>query len=141
MKLPAMLLRTGFLLLAALWAAPLARADEKPSADGVAFFEQKVRPLLVKHCYECHSADAKKVKGALRLDTRDDTLKGGANGPAVVPGEPARSRLVTAVRYTDDALKMPPKAKLSAQEIADLEAWVKMGAPDPRTVMAAKPTE
>jgi Protein of unknown function (DUF1553)/Protein of unknown function (DUF1549)/Planctomycete cytochrome C len=121
------------LLLAALSAAPAARADEKPAADGVAFFEAKVRPLLIKHCYECHSAEAKRLKGDLRLDTRDGTLKGGANGPVLVPGDPARSRLIQAVRYADDSLKMPPKAKLSATEIADLEAWVRMGAPDPRT--------
>jgi Protein of unknown function (DUF1553)/Protein of unknown function (DUF1549)/Planctomycete cytochrome C len=141
MKLPAMLLRPSLLLLATVWAASAVRADDKPSADGVAFFEQKVRPLLVKHCYECHSAGAKKLRGALRLDTRADTRKGGETGPAVVPGDLAKSLLVKAVRHADESLKMPPKAKLSAQEIADLEAWVKMGAPDPRTAVAAKPNE
>jgi uncharacterized protein DUF1553/uncharacterized protein DUF1549/cytochrome c len=137
MKLLALHLGTG-LALATMLAAAGVRADEKP-AGGVAFFESKVRPLFIKHCYECHSAEAKKVKGELRLDTRNDTLKGGANGPVVVPGDPAKSRLIRAVRYTDDSLQMPPKQKLSANEIADLEAWVKMGAPDPRT--GAKPAE
>src|SRR4051812_34895956 len=131
MNLPATLLRTSLLLLAALCAVPVAWADEKPAAEGIAFFESKVRPLLIKHCYECHSVEAKKVKGDLRLDTREATLKGGANGPVVIPGDPPRSRLIQAVRYADDALKMPPKEKLSATEIADLEAWLKMGAPDP----------
>src|SRR5262245_33585726 len=132
MKFPLTLWRSG-LLVAALSAAPAVRADEKTPADGIAFFEQKVRPLLIKHCYECHSAEAKKLKGGLRLDTHEGTLQGGANGPVIVARDPARSRLIRAVRYTDEALKMPPKAKLSAQEIADLEAWVKLGVPDPRT--------
>ncbi|HKB02606.1 MAG TPA: c-type cytochrome domain-containing protein, partial [Gemmataceae bacterium] len=112
MKFPLTLWRSG-LLVAALSAAPAVRADEKTPADGIAFFEQKVRPLLIKHCYECHSAEAKKLKGGLRLDTHEGTLQGGANGPVIVARDPARSRLIRAVRYTDEALKMPPKAKLS----------------------------
>jgi hypothetical protein len=104
----------------------------KPTPEGIEFFEKKVRPVLVKHCYSCHSADAKKLKGELHLDTRDGVLRGGATGPAVVPGEPAKSRLVKAVRHADGAEAMPPKEKLSAEVIADLETWVKMGAPDPR---------
>jgi Protein of unknown function (DUF1553)/Protein of unknown function (DUF1549)/Planctomycete cytochrome C len=141
MKVLTLSLRTGLLLLPAVWAAPAVRADDKPSADGTAFFESKVRPLLLKHCYECHSAEAKKLKGELRLDTGDGTLKGGANGPVLVPGDPAKSRLIQAVRYADESLKMPPKAKLSANEIADLEAWVKLGVPDPRTGIGTKPVE
>src|SRR5262245_26987057 len=110
-------------------ATAAARADDKPAqaaptVEGVEFFEKKVRPLLVKHCYECHAADSKKLRGELRLDTREGVLKGGASGPAVVPGEPAKSLLIKAVRHEDAMLKMP-KEKLSAQEIADLEAWVK----------------
>jgi cytochrome c553 len=123
-------------LVVLVLSAGAARADEKfaptPTPEGVEFFEKKVRPVLVKHCYECHAADAKKLKGDLLLDTRDGVLKGGVTGPAVVPGDPAKSLLIRAVRHTDEKLKMP-KEKLSAQEIADLEAWVKMGAPDPRT--------
>ncbi len=103
-------------------------------ADAAAlnFFEEKIRPLLVERCYECHSATAKKLKGGLRLDTRDGVLRGGDTGPAIVPGEPEKSLLIKAVRYTDKDLQMPPKEKLSAAQVADLEAWVKMGAPDPR---------
>jgi len=96
------------------------------------FFENKIRPLLVERCYECHSAE-KKQKGGLLLDTREGTLKGGDTGPAVVEGDASKSLLITAVKWTDKDLQMPPKKQLSAEEIAVLEEWVKMGAPDPRT--------
>ncbi|MEQ1860201.1 MAG: DUF1553 domain-containing protein [Chthoniobacteraceae bacterium] len=114
------------LLLATLLAVS-ARADE-----GVAFFEKKVRPLLAERCLDCHSAD-KKVKGGLRLDTREGWAQGGDSGPAIVPGEPDKSLFITAVRYTDVDLQMPEKRKLPDAEIAILEQWVKMGAPDPRS--------
>src|ERR1044071_6918590 len=99
-------------LLAA--SAPLSlRADD--SAAGVEFFEKKIRPVLAENCYKCHSAQAEKVKGGLLLDTRAGVLKGGDTGPALVPGEPEKSLIVKAVRYTDENLQMPPKnKKLSA---------------------------
>ncbi len=101
---------------------------------GVEFFEKKIRPLLVDQCYKCHSAESEELKGGLRLDTREALLKGGDTGPAITPGDPEKSLLIKAVRYTDKDLQMPPKnTKLSAEQIADLETWVKMGAPDPRT--------
>ena len=100
-------------------AAPTARA-EGPTPEGVEFFEKKVRPLLVEHCYKCHSAQAGKPKGSLLLDTRDGLLKGGDTGAAVVPGDVESSRIINAVRYTDENLQMPPDGKLSAQQIADL---------------------
>ncbi|MDB6032540.1 MAG: Protein of unknown function (DUF1553)/Protein of unknown function (DUF1549)/Planctomycete [Verrucomicrobiales bacterium] len=119
-------------LIWGIWLMPSARAAT--DSAGVEFFEKKIRPVLVEHCYDCHSAEAKKVKGGLLLDTREGSLKGGDNGPALVPGNPDKSLLVKAVRYTDPDLQMPPKnKKLSTEQIADLEAWVKMGAPDPRT--------
>jgi len=103
-------------------------------ASGIDFFEKKIRPVLVDSCYQCHSAQSEKVKGGLKLDTRGDVLRGGDSGPALVPGDPEKSLLIKAVRYADEDLQMPPKdKKLSAEQIADLEAWVKMGAPDPRT--------
>jgi hypothetical protein len=117
------------ILIALALLPPSARAGEN---EGLAFFEARVRPVLVEHCYPCHSAAAKKQKGKLLLDSRDGLRKGGESGPAVVPGEPAKSLLLRAVRYGDDELKMPPKGKLPDPVIADLEAWVKMGAPDPR---------
>src|SRR2546429_5985076 len=103
-------------------------------ADGTEFFEKKIRPLLVENCYKCHSHESEKLKGSLFLDSRDGLLKGGETGPAIVPGDPEKSLLIKAVRYTDKDLRMPPKdKKLSDEQIADLEAWVKMGAPEPPT--------
>jgi hypothetical protein len=99
------------------------------------FFESKVRPVLVEHCYECHSAETKQ-KGGLLLDSREALRKGGDNGPAIVPGDPEKSLLIRAVRHADRDLLMPPKNKLSDTEIAALTEWVKMGAPDPREVEA-----
>jgi len=118
----------GFACLAARAAEP---ALEPAAVD---FFETKIRPVLAEHCYACHSQRAEKLKGGLYLDTRDGVLKGGDNGPAILPGNPDQSLLVKAVRYKDDHLQMPPKdKKLPAEQIADLEEWVRMGAPDPRT--------
>jgi len=95
-------------------------------------FESKIRPILVEHCYECHS-EGKKQKGNLLLDTKEATLKGGDTGPTFVAGDPEKSLLIKAVKWLSDDLQMPPKKKLSDEQLADLEAWVKMGAPDPRT--------
>jgi len=97
------------------------------------FFERRIRPVLAQHCYECHSAPAKALKAGLRVDTRDGLRRGGNSGePAVVPGDPERSRLLAAIRHTSPDLQMPPKRKLSAQQIADIETWIRSGAPDPR---------
>src|SRR5687768_7123850 len=103
----------------------------KPDPEGIEFFEKRIRPLLVDRCYSCHSAKAENLQGGLWLDSRAGVLKGGETGPAIVPGKPDESLLIKAVRYED--LQMPPKEKLKESEIADLVAWVKMGAPDPRT--------
>ena len=127
-------LQVNSVLLTALAAALHPAAAAAPDAASLEFFEKRIRPLLVDHCYECHSATSKKLKGGLLLDTRAGLLKGGDNGPAVVPGDVEKSLLIKAVRYTDKDLAMPPKdKKLPPERIADLEAWVKMGAPDPRT--------
>ena len=97
---------------------------------GVEFFEKKIRPVLVQHCYECHSADAKKLRADLLLDTKGGMLGGGETGPAVVPGKPAESLLLSALRHED--YEMPPSGKLPKSVIADFEKWIAMGAPDPR---------
>ncbi|MCI0538367.1 MAG: DUF1553 domain-containing protein [Verrucomicrobiales bacterium] len=97
------------------------------------FFERKVRPVLVENCYECHSSGAKKIKGGLVLDSRAGVQRGGDTGPAITPGDPEASLLIQAIRHTDPDLTMPPKKKLPPLAIADLETWVRMGAPDPRT--------
>ncbi len=117
------------------------RAGDGPraSAEEVEFFERKVRPVLAGRCYECHSARAGKSRGGLLLDSREGLLRGGDSGPAVVPGDPERSPLIRAVRRTDPKLQMPPKEALPAGQVADLVAWVKAGAPDPRTGPAAAP--
>jgi cytochrome c553 len=116
------------ILFLALLPASAARAQESPTD----LFEKKVRPVLVAHCFACHSGAAKKLEGKLRLDSREGMLLGGESGPAIVPGEPEHSLLVTAVRYVDPDLSMPPKERLSGAEVATLEAWIKAGAPWPR---------
>jgi hypothetical protein len=120
-------------LLAVLAPAAVLRADD----TGVEFFEKKIRPILVQYCYECHSADAKKLGGGLLLDSREGLRNGGDSGTVIVSGKSDESLLIQAVRYGGDVVKMPPKGKLPAAAIADLEEWVKLGAPDPRTVAAA----
>ncbi|MEQ1852653.1 MAG: DUF1549 domain-containing protein, partial [Chthoniobacteraceae bacterium] len=100
------------------------------SRDSAEWFESKIRPLLVGRCYECHGE--KKQKGGLRLDSRAGWQKGGDSGAVIVPGNPEGSLLMKAVRHTDKDLQMPPKRQLAPEEIAALEEWVRLGAPDPR---------
>ena len=105
----------------------------RSSDAGTDFFENKIRPVLVKHCYQCHSAKAaakKALRGELLLDTRAGIRKGGESGPAVVPKDPKKSLLLAAIRH--ETFKMPPNGKLPANVIADFEKWIKLGAPDPR---------
>ncbi len=112
---------------------PAGAAGELPPASTKKIdYVTDIKPILKDNCYSCHSA-AQKIKGGLRLDASAALLKGGENGPVIVPGDPDASVLIKAVRYTDADLQMPPKnKKLPAEKIALLEAWVKMGAPDPR---------
>jgi Protein of unknown function (DUF1549)/Planctomycete cytochrome C len=107
---------------------PASPAETTP--QGIEFFETKIRPLFAAHCYECHSA-MHKTRGGLLLDSRAGFTKGGDSGPVVVPGKPAESLLIKAVRQTDPELKMPKGGKLADQLIANLEVWVAMGAPWP----------
>jgi len=93
------------------------------------FFENEIRPLLVKRCYECHGE--KKQKAGLRLDHITTILAGGDSGPALVPGKPAESMLIKAISYKDEDLQMPPKEELSSEEKGLLEKWVTLGAPWP----------
>lgn len=104
------------------------------ATDGIAFFEQRIRPVLVEHCYSCHSTEAKKLKGGLYLDSKAGWEKGGDSGaPAIVPGKPEASLLIRAVQHLEEDTEMPPKKpKLPDAVIADLVTWVNMGAPDPR---------
>jgi len=97
---------------------------------GLELFENKIRPVLVKHCYECHSTEGKKIKGGLVVDSREGLLKGGDTGPALVPGKVNESLLIKALRH--DGVEMPPSGKLSDEIVNDFARWVRMGAPDPR---------
>ena len=128
--LPALMRRPALIALLAMTTATVT------AEDGVAFFESKVRPLLVKHCYECHSQESK-VKGGLLLDRKEGWQQGGDAGPALVPGDPDRSLLIHSIRYEDEDLQMPPKSKLNEADIRILEQWVRMGAPDPRSASLA----
>lgn len=127
---------TAVALLAVVCAAP-ARAAEPKQAD-LDFFEKRIRPVLVEHCFECHHP-GKKVKGGLRLDSRDGWSTGGDSGPAIEPGKPDDSLLLELIRY-ESTPKMPPKGKLPDEVIADFEKWIKSGAADPRTAKAAQKT-
>jgi mono/diheme cytochrome c family protein len=110
-----------------------AQPADSPAADvGIQFFENKVRPILVEHCYKCHGPDAGNGKGELRVDSLAALLRGGQSGPAIVRGEPRQSLLIRAVRH-DGEVSMPPKKKLAPAEIDVLASWVKMGSPWPET--------
>lgn len=117
----------AFLLLI----AGTARSSEETLREEE-FFEKKVRPLLVKRCYSCHSAGSSRLRANLFLDSRPGWEQGGDSGPAIVPGSPDQSLVIQAVRYTRESLSMPPTGKLPPDEIAILELWVARGAHDPR---------
>ena len=110
---------------------------QEPTAEQLNFFEEKIRPVLADHCYKCHSARSKKLKAELYLDSREGLLKGGETGPVVVPGKPEASLLIRAVVYLDNELEMPPNKKLPDKVIADLQEWIRIGAPWPEE----KPTQ
>ena len=107
------------------------RLPLRAASAGEEFFEQRVRPVLVERCYQCHSATSEKLKGGLHLDSRAGLLKGGDTRAALVPGDPEKSFFIEAIRYGNPDLEMPPKARLSEAQIADLVEWVRIGAPWP----------
>ena len=119
--------------LIALLSAAMLPTGELRAQEGVEFFEKKIRPVLIEHCYACHSAEAKKankLKGSLLLDTPAGLAKGGDTGPSIVPGKPLESLLWKSLGHAGD-IKMPPKGKLPDAVIADFERWIKIGAPAP----------
>ena len=127
-RIASLLIGLGLLTLASLAGA------QDANTESINFFEQKIRPVLVQHCYACHSeeaATAKKLKGGLWLDSAETTLAGGENGPALVKGKSGESLLMKALRY--DGLEMPPTGKLPDAVIADFAKWIDSGAADPRT--------
>lgn len=118
-----------------------ARFALQPTPEQLEFFERRIRPVLAEHCYECHSAGAKQIKGGLLIDSRAGLVRGGDTGAVVTPGDPEASLLIHAIRRTDPNLVMPPRHALSREVVSDFETWVRAGAPDPRvanTVAAAE---
>ncbi len=120
------LLLPALLIFCALCVSVARAGDTEPSSAAARekFFEQNVRPLLAEKCYSCHAA--KKQKGGLRLDSIEAILKGGESGPAVVPGKPDESLLVSAINYAGP--EMPPDEKLAPEKVAILRRWIASGA-------------
>ena len=120
------------LMAGVLLASPSAIAQEAQlTPQQLEFFEAKIRPALIEYCYDCHSAEGK-VKGGLQVDGKVALATGGSMGPAVVPGSPSKSLLIKAIAWSDPDFQMPPDEKMPDSVIADLNEWVRMGAPDPR---------
>lgn len=116
--------------------------QEGASEAPLRFFESKVRPILVEHCYGCHSNESGLSEGGLRVDSKVAIRAGGGSGPAVVPGDLRGSLLIQAIRYEKEDFAMPPEdagGKLDRESIAILEEWIKTGAADPRTGESSTP--
>lgn len=133
-------------VLCSLGCLAILRAGEAPappSAEDLAFFETRIRPVLAEKCYECHSAAAHekgKLKSGLYVDSREGLLIGGETGPALLPGKSQESLLLKVIRHEIKDAEMPPKGKLEDSTIADLAKWIEMGAPDPRVATAPIPS-
>ncbi len=125
------MVRQAIACLAALVVLASCR-DLRGTDDGAAFFERRIRPLLIEHCYECHSEQAGTREGGLLLDRERGWLQGGNTGKAVVPGEPQLSRLIAAISHTNDTLQMPPDYRLNPRQLELLTSWIHRGAPGPR---------
>ena len=120
-------------LLTFLLGGGLGAFAESFSPEQINFFERRIRPVLVTKCYDCHAV-GKKVKGGLVLDSREGLIKGGSSGPAVVPGDPDASLLIRVIKGLEEDMLMPPEEadRLTEDEVARFEQWVRMGLPDPR---------
>jgi len=127
-----LLLHSVQLILLAVGSALLANDDPQR----LQFFEQKIRPVLVQHCYKCHSAESAQVRGGLLLDSRAGLLRGGDSGPAVVPGDVQAGQLLAALRH--ESVEMPPDRRLPDSVIQDFQSWIQDGAVDPREGKAAE---
>lgn len=121
---------TIFAIVALALIPNVTNAQEHPSPEQIKFFESKIRPALVKYCYECHSVESGDSRGGLFLDTRKGLLQGGDAGPAIVPGNHEESLLWEAITW--DGYEMPPSEQMPDSVIADFKEWINMGAPDPR---------
>jgi len=125
--------RASFALQIAALSFASATASEATPGDeaGLDFYERRVRPVLVEHCYKCHSESAESVKGGLRLDSAAGIHGGGDSGEIVVPGRPGESPLLDAVNYVGEFYDMPPGGRLPDRAIADIRRWIEIGAPLP----------
>ncbi|QDU09937.1 DUF1553 domain-containing protein [Gimesia aquarii] len=112
--------------------APTQKAVAQNQQAGIEFFEKKIRPVLVEHCYECHSGEPDVESASFVVDTREGMLQGGDSGKAVVPGNLKQSLILQAIEHDPDFYAMPPDEKLPVQVINDFKKWIQMGAPDPR---------
>ena len=122
--------RAPIFLLALCACSQADRSIEDHSQElGPDFFTNEIQPILKERCFECHGPQKKRVKGGLRIDGPDALLRGGNSGPAVNPDDPDASLLLTAIRYEDPDLAMPPMEPLPAKELALLERWVAAGIP------------
>lgn len=133
---------SAFLVASATFVGVVPAKDTITVSDRL-YFEKKIRPLLHKHCYECHSGEAKTIQGGLRLDTSFGIRAGGDSGPVLIPGKPEESLLVAAIQYEDPDYQMPPRGRLADHEIAELISWIKRGAPFPKSAgdsQVARPT-
>ena len=110
-------------------------------AVGIEFFERKIRPILLEHCLDCHGEDPEALKGGFDLSHAAGTLAGGESGVAIIPGDPEGSALFQAVSYADKEFAMPPRGRLSDQQVADIRKWIEIGAPDPRDRELVAPIE
>ena len=126
-RLPAALVGT---ILTLTGLASTGQAEQVIAPDQQRFFETKIRPVLIRECYGCHSNQSGNARGGLRLDTKELSAIGGSSGPAIVPGDLVESLLYNAITHED--FVMPPKRKLSDEVIEDFREWIEMGAPDPR---------
>lgn len=122
-------LRGWIKLLVGVGSVPAAISWAGGEQDGLAYFQAKVRPVLIEHCYECHSARIAEPKAGLRLDTPEGLRAGGASGELIVPGKPDESLLIHVLEHSSEVAQMPPKGKLSDAILSDIRKWVGMGAP------------
>ncbi|MHC4875879.1 MAG: PSD1 and planctomycete cytochrome C domain-containing protein [Planctomycetota bacterium] len=122
---------TVLLTCPAAAADPTKKSETAPDAAAIEFFESRVRPLLHRHCNECHSTKTGPENGELILDSSAGLKRGGSRGAVVVAGEPESSLLLEAVTYRDPDLQMPPDGRLSNADIATLEQWIRSGAAFP----------
>ena len=129
------LLRQASIVLILCWVATddSSISAQDPASAEIDYFEKHIRPVLVDHCYECHSSKSTTLSGGLRLDISDGWMQGGDSGPAVIAGRPDESLLLRAIRYEEGVTSMPPSSPLDAKLVARIALWIERGAVGPKT--------